>query len=103
MKCILVKFPTHVIASSFSEIVKIENIRIPNKNDVDRGSDCEVRGPGKLYIQIESDWLLICLNFAAVCFSVQTILLYSAVRPEKCFSLIPKSPPSERAHLLNFS
>ena len=39
----LVRFPTHVIASNLSEIVKVENIRISNLNDVDRGSDCEVR------------------------------------------------------------
>ena len=43
IKCILVRFPTHVIASSLSEIVEVENIRISNLNDVDRGSDCEVR------------------------------------------------------------
>ena len=47
MKCILVRFPTHVIASSLSEIVKIENIRISNQNDVDSGSGCEVRRAGK--------------------------------------------------------
>ena len=47
MKCTLVRYPTHVIASSLSEIVKIENIEISNLNDVDRESDCEVRRVGK--------------------------------------------------------
>ena len=59
------RFPTFVNASSLSEIVKTKNIRISNKNDVDRGSDCEVKRAGKLDIQIKSDWLLICLTFAA--------------------------------------
>ena len=47
MKCIWVKYPTYVIASSLSGIVKIENIRISNENDVDRGFDFEVRRAGK--------------------------------------------------------
>ena len=47
MECILLKFPTYVIGSSLAEIVKIENTRISNLNDVDRGSDCEVRRAGK--------------------------------------------------------
>ena len=59
------RFPTFVNASSLLEIVKTKNIRISNKNDVDRGSDCEVKRAGKLDIQIKSDWLLICLTFAA--------------------------------------
>ena len=41
MECILLRFPTYVIGSSLAEIVKI--IKILNQNDVDRGSDCEVR------------------------------------------------------------
>ena len=47
MECILLRFPTYVIGSSLAEIVKIENTRISLKNDVDRGSDCEVRRAGK--------------------------------------------------------
>ena len=47
MKCTLVRFSTHAIASSLSETVMIENIRISNYNDVDRGSDCQVRRAGK--------------------------------------------------------
>ena len=38
----------HVIRSSLAEIVKIENTRISNQNDIDKGSDCEVRGAGKI-------------------------------------------------------
>ena len=37
----------YVIASSLAEIVKIENTRTSNQNDVSRGSDCEVRWAGK--------------------------------------------------------
>ena len=47
MERILLRFPTYVIGSSFGKIVKIENTRISNSNDVDRGSDCEVRRAGK--------------------------------------------------------
>ena len=47
MKYTLVKFLKYVIASNVAEIVTIENTRISNKNDVDRGSDCEVRWAGK--------------------------------------------------------
>ena len=43
MKYTVVRFSTHVIASSLSDTVKIENIRISDQNDVDRGSDCEIR------------------------------------------------------------
>ena len=41
------RFPTNVIRSSLEETVKIENTRISNLNDVDRGSDCEVRWASK--------------------------------------------------------
>ena len=34
--------------SSLAEIVKIENRRISNLNDVDRGPECEVRRAGKV-------------------------------------------------------
>ena len=37
----------YVIESSLEEIVKTENRRISNQNDVDRGSDCEVRRTSK--------------------------------------------------------
>ena len=37
----------YVIASSLSEMVKMGNIRISNENDVDRGSDAEVRRAGR--------------------------------------------------------
>ena len=37
----------YVIGSSLVEIVKIENTRIANENDVDKGSDCEVRQASK--------------------------------------------------------
>ena len=47
MECILLRFPTYVIGSSLAEIVKTENRRISNKNDVDIGSDCEVRRASK--------------------------------------------------------
>ena len=47
MECILLRFSTYVIGFSLTEIVKIENTRISNQNDVDRGSDCEVRRVGK--------------------------------------------------------
>ena len=47
MKSTLARFPTYVNASSSSEIAKIKNIRILNLNDVERGSDCEVRRAGK--------------------------------------------------------
>ena len=47
MECILLRFPTHVIGSSLAEVVKIENTRISDENDVDRGSDYEVRRAGK--------------------------------------------------------
>ena len=47
MECILLRFPTCVIRSSLAEIVKIVNGRISNKNDMDRGPDCEVRQVGK--------------------------------------------------------
>ena len=33
----------HVIVSSLSEIVRTENINISKENDVETGSDCEVR------------------------------------------------------------
>ena len=48
MKCTLMKFATNVTGYSFAEIVKIENKRISNQNDVDRRSDCEVRRAGKI-------------------------------------------------------
>ena len=38
----------YVIGSSFSEIVRIESTRISSENDVDRGSDCEVRRTRKI-------------------------------------------------------
>ena len=41
------RFPTYVTGSSLTEIVKIENTRISNLNDVHRGSDCEVKGAGE--------------------------------------------------------
>ena len=45
MKCILLRFPAYVIGSSLAEIVyKYKDLRL---NDVDRGSDCEVRRAGK--------------------------------------------------------
>ena len=47
MECILQRFLTYVIGSSLAEIVKIENTRISNSNDVGKGSDCEVRRAGK--------------------------------------------------------
>ena len=47
MECILLRFPTNVIRFSLEETVKIENTRISNLNDVDRGSDCEVRWASK--------------------------------------------------------
>ena len=47
MKSTSARFPTYVNASSLSEIVKIKNISISNYNDVDKGSDCEVRRAGK--------------------------------------------------------
>ena len=47
MGCILLRFLMYVIGSSLPETVKIENTRISNQNDVDRGSDCEVRQAGK--------------------------------------------------------
>ena len=47
MKIILVRFSAYVTGSSLVEIVKIENIRISDVNDVDRESDCEVRRAGK--------------------------------------------------------
>ena len=37
--------------------VKIENTRVSNYSDVDKGSDC------RLDIEIKSDWLLICFTF----------------------------------------
>ena len=43
MECILLWFTTNVIGLSLEETVKIENTRISNFNDVDRGPDCEVR------------------------------------------------------------
>ena len=43
MKSKLARFRTYVNASSLAEIVKIKNIRISNGNDVDRGSDCDVK------------------------------------------------------------
>ena len=49
MECILLRFPTCLIESSLAEIVKIENTRISNLNDVDIGSDCEVRRAGKTF------------------------------------------------------
>ena len=62
MKCTLVRFSTHGIASSLSEIVNIENIKISNQDDVDRGSDCMVRRAGKLYTWVKSNGLLICFT-----------------------------------------
>ena len=47
MECILLRFPTYVVESSLAEIVRIENTRIPNQNDVGRRSDCEVRRANK--------------------------------------------------------
>ena len=41
------RFTTYLIGSSFVETVTIENTRISNLNDADRGSDCEVRRAGK--------------------------------------------------------
>ena len=63
MECILLRFPTYVIGSSLAKIVKIENTRISNQNDVDRGSDCEVRRAAKTPRPENSDWLLICFTF----------------------------------------
>ena len=60
MECILLRFPTYVIGSSLAEIVKIENTRISNQNDVDKGSDCAVTRAGKTHIQIKFEWLLSC-------------------------------------------
>ena len=47
MECILLRFPTYVIGSSLAEIVKTENTKNLNLNDVDRGSDCEVTRASK--------------------------------------------------------
>ena len=47
MKSTLARFSTYVNASSLSEIVKIKSIRISVKNDLDRGSDCEVGRAGR--------------------------------------------------------
>ena len=47
MECILLRFPTYVSGSSIAEILNIENTRVLNQNDVDRGSNCEVRRAGK--------------------------------------------------------
>ena len=47
MECILLRFLKYVIGSSLAEVVKIENTRISDYNDADRGSDCEVRRAGK--------------------------------------------------------
>ena len=47
-ECTLVRSPMYVIGSSLLEIVETENTRIANSNDVDRGSDCEVRWAGKI-------------------------------------------------------
>ena len=64
MKCTLVRFLTYVTGSNLAEIVKIENTRISNSNDVKRRSDCEIRlGPVKLNIEFKSDLLLICFTF----------------------------------------
>ena len=49
MERILLRFLTYVTGSSLAEIVKIENTGISNQNDVDRGSDCEVRRAGKTH------------------------------------------------------
>ena len=43
----MLRFPTYVIGFSLEEAVTIENTRISNQNDVDRGSDCEVRRASK--------------------------------------------------------
>ena len=59
MECILLRFPTYVIGSSLAEIVKTENTRISNQNDVDRGSVCEVRQASKTS---HPGWLLICFK-----------------------------------------
>ena len=61
MKCTLVRFPTYVTGSSLAKIVKIESTRISSQSDVDRGSECEVRRPAKLDIEILS-YLLHFLN-----------------------------------------
>ena len=47
MECILLRIATNVIGFSLEETVKIEKTRISNLNDVDRGSDCEVRWASK--------------------------------------------------------
>ena len=47
MKCTLVTFLTYLIGSSLAEIVKIENTRISNQNNVNRGSHLEVREGGQ--------------------------------------------------------
>ena len=47
MECILLRFPTTAIGISLEDTVKIENIRISNLNDVDRGSDCDMRWASK--------------------------------------------------------
>ena len=57
------RFPTNVTGLNLEETVKTENGRISNLNDVERGSDCEVRRATKLDIQMKSDWLLICFTF----------------------------------------
>ena len=77
MECILLRFPTNVIGFSFEELW-IENARISNLNDADRGSDCEGDGPAKLNIEMKSDWQLICFTFvmkspgSVLCFSLST-------------------------------
>ena len=43
----MLRFPTNVIGFSLEKTVKIENTRISNLNDVDRGSGCEVRWASK--------------------------------------------------------
>ena len=49
MECILLRFMAYVLGSGLAEIVKIENTRISNQNDIDRGPDCEERRDGKTH------------------------------------------------------
>ena len=47
MESMLLRYPTYVIESSLEDTVKTENTRVSNWNDVDKGSDCEVRRASK--------------------------------------------------------
>ena len=69
MKCTLAMFLTYVIGWILNGIVEIENTRISNKNDLDRGSNCdhELRQAGKFDIKIKSDWLLVSLIIEEGC------------------------------------